>query len=499
MPTCYESIRTKLRRMSTLSVLLAATFILFGCHGASTHFTAGQGSNALVTLSTTLVGDTPPTGISVLSLQVTITDARLNPGNVEALAAPVTIDLTRLRTDTSLLSSLNVAPGTYTSIAITVNQNPQLTFQNNTGSAFTFGGSQCANGAICSGALVLTNNSQSVTLPGAGVTPNSTTPVALMLNLNLTDLLSMTAGTVSMNLNANGAIGAAQLTTSSGSSFETVEDVVGVVSAPANNTFTLQTATLGSYTITVNSSTKFVNFPTAVCASAGFSCLASGEIVSANMSLQPDDTLIATDVFFEDANSSVPEIEGVVVGTSGLPSQFTMVVLQETPASSGPTLGSNVSVALNVTPAPSFAADNLVGAVNYTTNLSFASSADLIIGQEVQVQQGTGSTASLINAKRVLLRSSRITGTISRTFFPDFDLNGLPSFLQNASPAITQIAVDTASGFTPSGTEASGNGPGESGITAVTQLQVNNSLSARGQLFANSGTPTLLATRVVEH
>ena len=63
--------------------------------------------------------DTPPAGVSVLSFQATVTDARLNPGNVELLAAPVTIDLARLQTETSLLSSANVAPGTYTSLALT--------------------------------------------------------------------------------------------------------------------------------------------------------------------------------------------------------------------------------------------------------------------------------------------------------------------------------------------------------------------------------------------
>jgi hypothetical protein len=241
--------------------------------------------------------------------------------------------------------------------------------------------------------------------------------------------------------------------------------------------------------LTVNSSTHFVNFPTTVCTSPGFACLATGEIVSANMSLQTNNTLLATDIFFEDASSAVPEVEGVVVGTGGLPSQFHLVVLQVTPLGSGPALGSNVSVALNATP---FAIDNLVGTVN-TNSLAFAGTTDLIAGQEVQVQQGTGSTASVINAKRVLLRSSRITGTVSATAFPNFTLSSLPPFLQNASPAITQLRIETATGFTPDQTEYGGS------VSALTQIQITRSLSARGQLFANSGMPTLLATRVVEH
>ena len=50
------------------------------------------------------------------------------------------------------------------------------------------------------------------------------------------------------------------------------------------------------------------------------------------MSLLTNNTLVATDIFFEDATTAVPEIEGVVVGTGSLPAQFSMVVLQETPA-----------------------------------------------------------------------------------------------------------------------------------------------------------------------
>ncbi len=482
-----RSVRTGLRYISVL-LLLAAVCVLAGCNGgAGAHFSGGQGANALVTTSMTSVGDTPPTGVSVFSLRATITDVRLNPGNVELLAAPVTVDLARLRTETSLLSSLGVSPGTYTSIAITVNPNPLLTFQNNTGSTLTVGGAPCANAAICSAGLVLANDSQSVSLPGAGVTVNSTTPVALLVNLNLTGLLTSPAGTISINLGANGGISAAQIT-SSGAPFESIDDVMGSVSAPANNAFTLQTA-LGSYAIAVNSSTQFVNFPTTSCTSAGFVCLAAGEIVYANMSLQADNTLVATDIFFEDASSALPEIEGVVVGTSGLPTQFSMVVLQATPAGSGPALGSEVSVALNATP---FAVDNLVGTVN-SSHFSFASAADMIVGQEVQVQEGSGSTSSLIDANRVLLRNSRITGTVSTTAFPNLDLIGLPTFMQNASPAITQMLVETATTFTPGGTEYGGS------VNSLTQIQIGRSLSARGQLFANSGSPTMLGTRVVEH
>jgi hypothetical protein len=273
--------------------------------------------------------------------------------------------------------------------------------------------------------------------------------------------------------------------------FEALEDVVGVVSTPVNGAFVLQTA-LGNYNITTNSNTHYVNFPVGVCSPVGFACIQAGEILSVNVDLLTSNTLVATDIFFEDASSAVPEIEGIVVGTS-VPAQFSMVVLQESPAGSGPALGNLVTVAFNAATTP-FKVDNLVGLVNYTPGLSFAGPSDMIVGQEVQVQQGTGSTASIINASRVLLRSSRISATVATTAFPNFTVNGLPPFLQNASPAITQIVVATATTFTPNGTEYGGKN-----TTNLTNIATSKTASVRGQLFANSGNPKMLATRVVQN
>jgi hypothetical protein len=259
-----------------------------------------------------------------------------------------------------------------------------------------------------------------------------------------------------------------------------------------NGAFVLQTA-LGNYNITTNSTTQYVSFSLGGCGSASFACITAGQIVSVNMSLLTSNTLVATDIFFEDASSTVPEIEGIVVGTS-VPGQFSMVVLQESPAGIGPALGSLATVTLSAAPATPFGIDNLVGALNYTGGLSFASPSDLIVGQEVQVQRGAGSAASIINASRVLLRSSRMTATVATTAFPNFTVNGLPAFLTNASPAINQIVVETATTFTPNGTEFGGKN-----TTNLTNIVINKTASVRGQLFANSGNPKLLATRVVQN
>jgi hypothetical protein len=475
------------RRVRALVLLLVAASVLAGCSGSSAHFGSGQANNVPVTMSMT---DTPPVGVSPLSLQVTFTDARLNPGNVELLAAPVTVDLARLQTETSLLTSANVAPGTYTSLALTIAANPLLTFQNNTGAALTVGGAQCANGAICTAGLVTANDSQSVSFPGAGITLIANTPGALLVDMNLSDLLTNPAGSIAMDLSVSGAVTATQITPPQGSPFEAAEDVVGVVSTPSNGAFFLQTA-MGNYNITTNSSTQFLNFPGAVCSPVGFACVQAGEILSVNMNLLTNNTLVAADIIFEDASSAVPEIEGVVVATGGLPAQFSMVVSQET-VGGLPVAGGKVTVTLSAAPATPFAIDNLVGTLN-TTGFSFAGPADMIVGQEVAVQQGGNSTASVIQASRVLLRSSRMTATVATTPFPNFTVNGLPPFLTNASPAINQIVVETATTFTPNGTEFGGS------AINISQIAVPKSVSLRGQLFAHAGSTVLLASRVVQH
>jgi hypothetical protein len=473
------------RRVRAFVLLLAAASVLAGCSGSGVHFGGSQANNVPVTMSMT---DTPPAGVSSLALEVTFTDARLNPGNVELLAAPVTVDLARLQTETSLLTAANVVSGTYTSLALTIAPNPSLTFQNNTGAALTVGGAQCANGAICTAGLVTANDSQSVSFPGAGITLVANTPAALLVDMNLSNLLTSPAGSIAMDLSVSGAVTASQIVPQQGSPLETTEDVVGVVSTPVNGAFILQTA-MGNYNITTNSSTQFVNF--LGCSPVGFACVQAGEILSVNMSLQTSNTLVATDIFFEDASSAVPEIEGVVVATGGLPAQFSMVVLQET-VGGLPVAGSKVTVTLNAAPATPFAIDNLIGTLN-TTGFSFAGPADMIVGQEVAVHQGGNSTASVIQASRVLLRSSRMTATVATTAFPNFTVNSLPPFLTNASPAINQIVVQTAITFTPNGTEFGGS------AVNISQIAIPKSVSLRGQLFAHAGSTVLLASRVVQH
>src|SRR6516165_2377215 len=107
----------------------------------------GSGSQMGETSSTTgttgtvnlVVADTPATDLTVLSFQVQITGAVLQPGNVALLPRPVTVDLAQLVTDTGFLASTVIGSATYTSLEVTL-ANPQVTLLNNTGAAITLAG-----------------------------------------------------------------------------------------------------------------------------------------------------------------------------------------------------------------------------------------------------------------------------------------------------------------------------------------------------------------------
>ena len=78
--------------------------------------------------------------------------------------------------------------------------------------------------------------------------------------------------------------------------------------------FTLQTGDGRTFTIDVNSSTTY-NYPSTVCSTDNFACLATGQIVNVALSLQTDGTLLASQVnYVQPAGQMV--VVGNIVGLS---------------------------------------------------------------------------------------------------------------------------------------------------------------------------------------
>src|SRR5713101_2617146 len=124
------------------TVTLTATSVNDTAKHATATITVTAGP---VVVSVTIT-DTPPTGVTLLSFEVNVTGATLNPGSVDLLGGkgPIQIEVKHLETDSAFLSTASVTPGTFTSLALTF-ANPELTFKNDTGAALA----GCAVGAVC--------------------------------------------------------------------------------------------------------------------------------------------------------------------------------------------------------------------------------------------------------------------------------------------------------------------------------------------------------------
>lgn len=133
--------------------------------------------------------DTPPTTVSILSAEVTLTGATLNPGNVSLFSGSTTVELTRLQTDIGYLTTApNIPAGSYTSLSLTF-ANPMLTIENDTGNAI----GTCAVGSICTMApTTVANLATTINLSSFSIVANSS--AGLLVDVNLDNLLSLTMG-----------------------------------------------------------------------------------------------------------------------------------------------------------------------------------------------------------------------------------------------------------------------------------------------------------------
>ena len=463
-------------------VLLVASAALASCGGRGVS-SGGGGSTGTAPVVLTMT-DTPPTNVSLLSAEVTLTGAALGPGNVSLFSGATTIELTRLQTDIAYISTTLVPSGSYTSLALTFS-NPTLTIENDTGSSLVTGGSNpaCISSAICTIQSVATNLSTTITLSPA-MTVSATSGAGLLADVNLNNLLSATLGADFKN-----GVTVSEFTpASTGAPPVGAEDVVGHVTTTdaTHSKFSLQNA-VGMVSLTVDNTTTFLNFPTGTCTTPSIACLQANQILSVDISIRADGTPVARNVLFEDADSTDIEVEGIITSTGSV--TFKMVTLAESTAITGLRIGDVATVQYSTTsPATQFEKD-LVYADNVlvdTTGFVFSAPADLLVGQQVQVRRNPMS-GTLITADRVRLRSSRVTGqALAGGATTLFNLGSLPSiFTTHVAP---QIQVITSSSTICTGTVSN---------CSSLALNVQHSLSVRGPMFASS--KTLVASKVVQH
>jgi hypothetical protein len=271
---------------------------------------------------------------------------------------------------------------------------------------------------------------------------------------------------------------------------EDVDNVDGQVTAVGTSMFTLMNKRSGqSFTVNVDSNTVFEDFDRGGCTAMpqNFTCVMMGQILEADLRESGTGTILAKRVRLEEQVNQEALKATITSVDSG--TQFHAVVFNEEPTVSGVPEGS--AVVVTIAPGATFLAssEEMGEGGGFTqTGLSFASGADLMVGQDVQIHPqlvtSTGGVTT-ITADRIRLRPSQITGQVG-TINSDgtFTLTGLSTLFTGATPAVTSIKVESVLEMKFEDVS------GLSGLTA------GNRVSLRGLLFNTSGSPTLLVNAI---
>ena len=472
-----------MRRNAFVVLGLASCMFLIGCGGGTTSSAVNGVPMSM------MIRDTPPSGVAVIFFEALVTGANLQPSDtskpaVALVTTPVEVEFGHLQTDTAFLSLAKVPPDTYNSLNLTFG-NAVLTVVNHSGAAV--GG--CANNSVCQ--LTPNFSPSSATLSSAPfpITVDADSNFAIQLDFNVNS-------SVQNDLSVNPTVSITRLIhrhrEDDQDEMGEADDVDGQVTALGTNQFMLLNDRSGqSFTVTVDGNTEFEDFSEAGCLAnpQNFSCVALGQILEVDLSENGMGTMLAKRVKLEE-QAQHEALKGTITNVDSS-TQFHMVVFNEEPTLSGVSEGAAVTV--TILPNATFGASSEeVGEDNGFANLafSFASAADLMVGQDVQIrtQMVTTTGGITITTDRIQLRPSQVTGQVG-TINTDgtFILTGLSPLFTGAAPSVTSIKVETVPELR------------FEDMSDLGGLAVGNTVSVEGLLFNTSPLPTLLVKGIHKH
>ena len=478
-----------MQRNITFALALASCIFLVACSNSMNMNPAPVSNGVPMSLT---IGDTPPNGVAVLFFEASITGVSLQSSDpmkttpVPVMIKPVEVEFGHLQTDTAFLSLTNVAPDTYQSMTLTFGS-ATMTIVNHSGGMI----GTCAKDAVCE--LTPNFNPSMTTILGAPfpikISQDSVVGIRLDFNVNS----SVQATDLSINPTVTIKKLTQRMRDEDEQEMEQDDEVDGLVTDVGSNQFTLMNERSGqSFTIMVDSSTVFEDFDRAGCTAnpADISCVKMGQVLDVDLSQNGMGTMLAKRVEFEeDANKEA--IKGTITSVDSA-TQFHMVVFNEEPAMSGISEGAEVAVTIEPNAMFQVGREEMGEDGGFSFfGLSFASGADLMTGQDVQIRPGTVTSsggATTVTTGLVRLWPSQITGTVG-TVNSDgtFTLTGLSPLFTGAMPPITTIKVVTLSEMNFFDFPGSGS------------VMAGSAISVKGLLFNTTGTPTLVTRTVREH
>ena len=458
-------------RLLILSIALVA---LAGCGGGSSSVVnpIPQQGSAQVSVS---LHDMPPTGVTVLSFQATVTGISMQPGSVSLLNSPMSLEMSQLQARSAYMGTISVPAGNYTGMTVTLT-NPQMTFLNNTGGTMggMMGGGTCANGQICQLTPTMMASSVNITSSPFPLAVQANTPFNLQMDFDLMDSMqsNMSMNPVMTSMMNQAAPGSNML--------DEMDDMLGQVASvdASNNQFKMSFLQgMPSMTIAVDLNTAFQDFDS-IGKMNNISGLSQGQIVLVRMQLMAGGTLHAAKVRFESNNPQV--MDGVVVAINS-PTQFDMIMMNEAPAFQGVSIGDVVR--MNLQAGAMFDVDDMDLPVS---GMSFAAASDMMVGQMVQIEPTSAlvpGTPPQLNTTHVRLMKTWMTAKVaSKIDANTFTVNNLPGLFGIAGISSMKISTSAQTTF--------------DGVSGASALNVGDTVSARGPMFMTSGTATIVASKV---
>jgi hypothetical protein len=437
------------------------------------------------------IGDTPPNGVGVMFFEASITGATLQPSDstkpaVSVLSAPTEVEFGHLQTDTAFVSLANVTPDTYSSMTLTFG-NAELTIVNHSGAAI----GSCANNAVCQ--MTPSFATSTAMLSGAPfpITIDMNSVVGIKLDLNVNS-------SIQNDLSVKPVVTIAHLRqrrdADEDQEMEQIDELHGQVTAVGSNQFTLMNRRSGkSFTVNVDTNTVFEDFGRAGCTVTpqDFSCIKMDQIVEVRLSENGMGTMLAKRVEFVENASQLP-LKGTITSVDSS-SQFHMVVFLEEPAVNGISEGSPVAVTIASNATFQVGMEEMGDDGGFAMlGFNFASPADLMVGQDVQIRPGMVTTTggvTTITTDLVRLWPSQITGQVGsvNSGMGTFTLTNLSPLFTGATPPVNTINVQMLSfmDFEDFPNQA--------------QLTVGYTVSVKGLLFNTPTTPTLVTRTVHDH
>ncbi len=409
----------------------------------------------------------PPPGTSILAFSLAITGVSLTPSSGSDVSVPLpsttyTAELTRLESDSAFLGEVIRAfpAGSYTKLNLIAN-----------GSRVTYctqpvpGTPGCAGGSVATvsgGPTVLSISSAPFPL-----TIMENEMAGLRVELDMAKALTINAATQtvsSIDLTKEG-VGAAVSLPQAASSLganetEFIEDLTGVVGSvsASSSVLTLTTAERGSITVQANSSTFYSPNCTSppINLTADFNCVKANQLASMDVALNQDGsfTLLEYDPL---AVATSDWIEGVVTATPSAGGQIEVIATDVFEAPSGSVLRNNVSLGDQVIVnlklgVVTFGVDSkgLILPADASTFESASDTSVLRPGQTVALHVAnftavSGTTPAFLKTDSVLLRFTRIAGTIFSSAAPTaFFIQNLPPFFGTSTQQKVQLTPAAA-------------------------------------------------------